>query len=123
ISCAARCFQQCQAAIVRPQGTEPQIKFCVLGRRASGPAAMTHATTVSFDAGRMRRYDREGPRYTSYPTAQQFADGISPNEYAQAAAGSRGAREGQPLSVYIHIPFCASPCFYCGCNKIITRQM
>jgi len=84
---------------------------------------MTHANTVSFDADRMRRYDREGPRYTSYPTAQQFADGISPDEYAQAAAGSRGAREGQPLSAYVHIPFCSSPCFYCGCNKIITRQM
>ena len=84
---------------------------------------MTHATTVSFDADRMRRYDREGPRYTSYPTAQQFVDGISPGAYAQASASSRGAREGQPLSSYVHIPFCSSPCFYCGCNKIVTRQM
>jgi oxygen-independent coproporphyrinogen III oxidase len=83
---------------------------------------MTHATIVSFDAERMRRYDREGPRYTSYPTAQQFADGISVDEYAQAAAASRGACEAQPLSAYVHIPFCSSPCFYCGCNKIITHK-
>jgi len=83
---------------------------------------MTHATIVSFDADRMRRYDREGPRYTSYPTAQQFADGISVDEYAQAAAASRGACEAQPLSAYVHIPFCSSPCFYCGCNKIITHK-
>jgi len=50
---------------------------------------MTQATIVSFDADRMRRYDREGPRYTSYPTAQQFADGISVDEYAQAAAARK----------------------------------
>src|SRR6202051_317640 len=84
---------------------------------------MTHATIVSFDADRMRRYDREGPRYTSYPTAQQFAEGVSPNEYARAAAASRGMREGQPLSAYVPIPFCFSPCFYCDCNKIITHQL
>src|ERR1700722_2353436 len=83
---------------------------------------MTQATIVSFDADRMRRYDREGPRYTSYPTAQQFADGISVDEYAQDAAASRGACDAQPLSAYVHIPFCSSPCFYCGCNKVITQK-
>lgn len=84
---------------------------------------MTLATTVSFDADCMRRYDREGPRYTSYPTAQQFADDLAPSAYEWAAATSRGARETQPLSVYVHIPFCSSPCFYCGCNKIITHKL
>jgi oxygen-independent coproporphyrinogen-3 oxidase len=84
---------------------------------------MSFATAVSFDADCMRRYDREGPRYTSYPTAQQFADGLAPNAYERAAATSRGAREGHPLSVYVHIPFCSSPCFYCGCNKIITHKL
>src|SRR5271168_231314 len=83
---------------------------------------MNRTSAVSFDADRMRRYDREGPRYTSYPTAQQFADGIAPNVYERAAAGSCGAREGHPLSAYVHIPFCFSPCFYCGCNKIITHK-
>ncbi|MGO9946460.1 MAG: oxygen-independent coproporphyrinogen III oxidase [Steroidobacteraceae bacterium] len=84
---------------------------------------MSYATAVSFDADCMRRYDREGPRYTSYPTAQHFADGLAPNAYELAAAGSRGAQEGQPLSAYVHIPFCSSPCFYCGCNKIITHKL
>ena len=84
---------------------------------------MSFATAVSFDADCMRRYDREGPRYTSYPTAQQFADGLAPNAYELAAVTSRGAREGQPLSAYVHIPFCSSPCFYCGCNKIITHKL
>jgi oxygen-independent coproporphyrinogen-3 oxidase len=84
---------------------------------------MSFVTAVSFDADCMRRYDREGPRYTSYPTAQQFADGLAPNAYELAAATSRGAREGHPLSAYVHLPFCSSPCFYCGCNKIITRKV
>ena len=84
---------------------------------------MTEATAVSFDADRMRRYDREGPRYTSYPTAQHFAPGILVRDYERAAATSAGAREGQPLSVYLHMPFCSSPCFYCGCNKIITHSL
>ena len=84
---------------------------------------MNHAIAVSFDADCMRRYDREGPRYTSYPTAQHFAEALAPNVYERAAATSRGAREGQPLSAYVHIPFCSSPCFYCGCNKIITHKL
>lgn len=83
---------------------------------------MTDGTSVLFDIERMRRYDREGPRYTSYPTAAHFSEGIAPNAYEWAAATSRGAREAQPLSAYIHIPFCFSPCFYCGCNRIITHQ-
>jgi oxygen-independent coproporphyrinogen III oxidase len=84
---------------------------------------MIPATSVLFDADRMRRYDRDGPRYTSYPTARQFGEGIAPNAYEWAAATSRGAREKQPLSAYIHIPFCFSPCFYCGCNRIITHDL
>jgi oxygen-independent coproporphyrinogen-3 oxidase len=84
---------------------------------------MIPATSVLFDADRMRRYDRDGPRYTSYPTARQFGEGIAPNAYEWAVETSRGARERQPLSAYIHIPFCFSPCFYCGCNRIITHDL
>jgi oxygen-independent coproporphyrinogen-3 oxidase len=79
--------------------------------------------TVLFDAELMRRYDREGPRYTSYPTALQFKEGVDATAYAAAARASAGARSASPLSLYVHIPFCRSPCFYCGCNKIVTRQM
>jgi oxygen-independent coproporphyrinogen-3 oxidase len=84
---------------------------------------MKSATTVSFDTNIMRRYDREGPRYTSYPTARQFHDRLAPDAYKSAAKTSRGALEGSPLSIYVHLPFCISPCFYCGCNKVVTRQL
>jgi oxygen-independent coproporphyrinogen-3 oxidase len=78
---------------------------------------------VLFDPQLMRRYDREGPRYTSYPTALQFREDLNPDAYQRAAAASAGARDGSPLSIYVHVPFCQSPCFYCGCNKIVTRQL
>ena len=78
---------------------------------------------VIFDADLMRRYDREGPRYTSYPTALQFHEGLSVADYERAARESAGARRGDPLSIYVHIPFCYSPRFYCACNKVITRQV
>jgi oxygen-independent coproporphyrinogen III oxidase len=78
---------------------------------------------IHFDPELMRRYDTEGPRYTSYPTATQFHEGIPPDAYEKAARNSRGALELEPLSLYVHIPFCFSPCFYCGCNKVITRQV
>jgi oxygen-independent coproporphyrinogen III oxidase len=78
-------------------------------------------STVRFDADLIRRYDRNGPRYTSYPTAVQFHTGFGVDAYRKAAALSN-APPLTPLSLYVHVPFCASPCFYCGCNKIITRD-
>ena len=66
---------------------------------------------VLFDPQLMRRYDREGPRYTSYPTALQFREDLSPDAYQRASAASAGARDSSPLSVYMHVPFCQSPCF------------
>ncbi len=79
-------------------------------------------TAVRFDADLVRRYDRPGPRYTSYPTAVQFHDGFREPEYRAAAAATNQVVPPAPLSLYVHIPFCASPCFYCGCNKVITRS-
>ncbi len=79
--------------------------------------------SVLFDQELMRRYDGAGPRYTSYPTAMQFRDDLDPRAYEEAATGSPGALASSPLSLYVHVPFCRSPCFYCGCNKVITRQM
>jgi oxygen-independent coproporphyrinogen III oxidase len=89
--------------------------------RMHGPRYLAHMY-VHFDPELMSRYDRSGPRYTSYPTAKQFCTDITPAEFAQAALASPGARTGSPLSLYVHIPFCRSPCFYCGCNKVVTRQ-
>ena len=71
------------------------------------------------------RLDRPGPRYTSYPTADRFIEGFGPLQYAQALAQrAGGATVGgkPPLSLYIHIPFCESVCYYCACNKVITKH-
>ncbi|MBD9417495.1 oxygen-independent coproporphyrinogen III oxidase [Pseudomonas sp. PDM16] len=80
---------------------------------------MTHA--LSFDRSLVKKYDRPGPRYTSYPTAPQFNQAFALDDYLQAAALSNQAPAKQ-LSVYIHIPFCKSLCYYCACNKIITQK-
>jgi oxygen-independent coproporphyrinogen-3 oxidase len=74
-----------------------------------------------FDAELVRRYDGPGPRYTSYPTAVQFHERFGVVEYDTAARASNEL-DPKPLSLYFHVPFCESPCFYCGCNKIITRD-
>jgi len=73
-----------------------------------------------FDLAVIKKYDKAGPRYTSYPTAPMFHDGIGAEDYA--ATLKRVASDHAPLSLYIHIPFCNTVCYYCGCNKIVTRQ-
>jgi len=75
-----------------------------------------------FDPELLRRYDTPGPRYTSYPTAPQFSPGFQESDLREMAAISNGDPIPRPLSLYLHIPFCTSPCFYCGCNRIITRE-
>lgn len=72
----------------------------------------------------LRRFDVPGPRYTSYPTADRFVEAFGPAEYAQALVQRREAAGARalPLSLYVHIPFCESLCYYCACNKIITRH-
>jgi len=67
----------------------------------------------------LRRFDIPGPRYTSYPTADRFVEAFGEGELVQALAQRR---PGSPLSLYLHIPFCESLCYYCACNKIITKK-
>ena len=78
--------------------------------------------TALPDADLLRRYDQPGPRYTSYPTAPQFHAGFGEQALREAVAASNGDPIPRRLSLYVHVPFCASPCFYCGCNRIITRD-
>ncbi len=72
----------------------------------------------------LRRFDVAGPRYTSYPTADRFVEAFGADDYAQALTQRRSgaAALALPLSLYVHIPFCESLCYYCACNKIITKH-
>lgn len=71
----------------------------------------------------LRRFDVPGPRYTSYPTADRFVEAFRDREYVLALTQRRlGRATALPLSIYVHIPFCESLCYYCACNKIITKH-
>jgi oxygen-independent coproporphyrinogen-3 oxidase len=78
------------------------------------------SSQIAFHAELLRRYDVAGPRYTSYPTAVQFHAGFGEDDYRAFAA--RSNRTARPLSLYIHLPFCDTVCFYCACNKIVTKN-
>lgn len=78
---------------------------------------------MSLDPALLRRYDRPGPRYTSYPAAPQFTAAFDGRELRAYAARSNALPGPRPLSLYVHVPFCFSPCFYCGCNRVITRDL
>ncbi|WP_010626211.1 oxygen-independent coproporphyrinogen III oxidase [Halomonas sp. KM-1] len=75
-----------------------------------------------FNRPLVEKYDRPGPRYTSYPTAPQFHAAFAEDDYRAAAERSNRVASPKPLSVYVHIPFCKSLCYYCACNKIITHN-
>ncbi|MGA1694673.1 MAG: oxygen-independent coproporphyrinogen III oxidase [Burkholderiaceae bacterium] len=70
----------------------------------------------------LERYDIPGPRYTSYPTADRFVEAFGADDLGRALADRRDTRSATPLSLYIHIPFCESVCYYCACNKVITKH-
>ncbi|MGQ3055073.1 MAG: oxygen-independent coproporphyrinogen III oxidase [Roseateles sp.] len=80
---------------------------------------MAAVTERPLDADLLRRHDVAGPRYTSYPTADRFVEAYQGAQHLQALR-QRGT--AQPLSVYVHIPFCEQLCYYCACNKIITKH-
>jgi len=77
---------------------------------------------VALGADLLRRHDRAGPRYTSYPTAPQFHERFGESHYRAHALRSNAGAAPRALSLYLHVPYCFSPCFYCGCNRIISRE-
>ncbi len=79
-------------------------------------------SAVEFDRALIERYGGRGPRYTSYPTAVQFHSGFAEAEYREQVRRADAADSAAPLSIYVHIPFCHSLCYYCGCSKIVTRH-
>jgi oxygen-independent coproporphyrinogen III oxidase len=80
------------------------------------------ASELVIDPVLIRKYDVSGPRYTSYPTADRFVEAFGDTELRQWLAKRNIGGFNQPLSVYVHLPFCDTICYYCGCNKVITRD-
>ncbi|QSX30183.1 oxygen-independent coproporphyrinogen III oxidase [Shewanella cyperi] len=79
---------------------------------------MKQPTQISWDQSMIEKYNYSGPRYTSYPTALEFNDAFTEQDLQRAISNSKSDK----LSLYLHIPFCAKLCYYCGCNKVITRH-
>lgn len=78
--------------------------------------------TVNIDPGLVLKHQQLGPRYTSYPTADRFTEAFGYRDYLQAVAGLRTRGSKNALSLYLHIPFCDTVCYYCACNKIVTKN-
>jgi len=93
----------------------------------SEPVLLSNNTAPAISKEMLARLDVSGPRYTSYPTADRFVEAYGPAQYMQAlqqrveGAGAVGGA-ATPLSIYVHIPFCESVCYYCACNKVITKH-
>ena len=81
---------------------------------------MNNSTLALVDRDLCRRFDISGPRYTSYPTADRFA--ANPGAQLLVDALQERPASDQPLSLYVHLPFCSTVCYYCGCNKVITKD-
>ncbi|MFO1343558.1 MAG: coproporphyrinogen III oxidase, partial [Burkholderiales bacterium] len=71
-----------------------------------------------FPAEVLKQFDLNGPRYTSYPTADRFTPTFQPTDYDRALRDA----QRKPVSLYVHVPFCRSLCYYCACNKIISKS-
>jgi oxygen-independent coproporphyrinogen-3 oxidase len=90
--------------------------------RCAAEALEQMPRSTLFQEDLITRYDKPGPRYTSYPPATEFHDGITESDYRDWARQSNEEPIPKPLSLYFHIPFCSSICYYCACNKIITKN-
>ena len=73
---------------------------------------------ITWDLNLIQKYNNSGPRYTSYPTALEFHESYTEQDFDEAAK----RYPERPLSLYVHIPFCHKLCYFCGCNKVITRH-
>jgi len=84
-------------------------------------ASIIASHSFEYDQTLINKYDTRGPRYTSYPTAAEFTENFGQQDYSEAL-NSLASNTQEPLSLYIHIPFCRDICYYCACNKIVTRD-
>jgi len=84
------------------------------------PLPFQHLKPGEISPELIAKLDRSGPRYTSYPTAPEWTESFGPTEYAQAL--QRADEQTDPLAIYVHIPFCAELCFFCGCTVVVTNN-
>ena len=91
-------------------------------RPAPTPAPLPESLPAQIDLDLVRRFDKLGPRYTSYPTADRFIEAFDAQSFTQAMRMRAVGGARSPLSLYVHLPFCNTICFYCGCNKVVTRD-
>jgi len=75
-----------------------------------------------FDLEKFKKYDKPGPRYTSYPTAPQFNESFTANDFLDEVIRTNYGKDLPDLSLYYHLPYCDTLCYFCGCNMIITRN-
>jgi oxygen-independent coproporphyrinogen III oxidase len=90
--------------------------------RLQPPVPPVGDTSLIVDPQLLRKYGGNGPRYTSYPTADRFHPGVTAERYVDAIHARNQERPAAPLSLYVHIPFCNTICYYCACNKVITKD-
>ena len=90
--------------------------------RHIGPIDWETAVSHTISDDLLRQFDKPGPRYTSYPTADRFVEAFTEQDYIQALDQRKAGSMALPLSLYVHIPFCESVCYYCACNKVITKH-
>jgi oxygen-independent coproporphyrinogen III oxidase len=89
-------------------------------RSILAPLMLRMTAMTEWNTDLIRRYGEQGPRYTSYPTALQFHEEVTTDDYWQALEQGNLAR--RPLSLYLHIPFCQHVCYYCACNRVVTAD-
>lgn len=97
-----------------PRAASLEVRSC-----PAMPASVGHDRAAMLDL--LRRYDRPGPRYTSYPTAVEFHEGFGERAFTERLSAA-AEHSGEPLSLYVHLPFCEERCSFCGCTVIVTKK-
>lgn len=94
----------------------------IANRTLQAPTTSLNSILPSASIALLQKYDVTAPRYTSYPTADRFVAAFTEDAYQQTLAQRRVGDMALPLSIYVHIPFCVSLCFFCACNKIVSKH-